>query len=132
MNMIDIVLLVLYSVAIACAWYIIHCHREYFYERFQKGVVSVFMLAMLLFLLAYTFKMLVVLLVRMAVLLGADVTQLVGWLQYVWVFAQLGMTAGLLALAVLTRSGTYDQFFHIKKPYRKEEQHYADTDSGEK
>ncbi|NUU61277.1 hypothetical protein [Paenibacillus agri] len=132
MNMIDIVLLLLYSLAIACSWYIIHCHREYFYERFQKGVVSVFMLAMLIFLLAYTFKMLIVLLVQVAVLLGADITELLSWLQYAWIFAQLGTTAGLLALAALTRSGTYDQFLHIKKVHRKEERHHADTDSGEK
>jgi hypothetical protein len=124
--------LVLYSVAIACSWYIIHRHREYFYERFQKGVVSVFMLAMLFFLLAYTFKMVMVLLVRIAPLLGADVTELLGWLQYAWIIAQIGTTFGLIALAVLTRSGTYDQFLYIKKDYRKDGQNHADTDPSEK
>lgn len=47
MHMIEFLLLVLYGTTTACGIYIIHRHRQYFYERFQKGVVSVFMLAML-------------------------------------------------------------------------------------
>lgn len=47
MGFIDVLLLVLYVVAIVTAVYILYKHRSYFHERFRKGVVSVFMLAML-------------------------------------------------------------------------------------
>lgn len=82
MHMIDFLLLVLYGTTTACGLYIIHRHRQYFYERFQKGVVSVFMLAMLFFLLAYTFNMLIVLLFRLAELLGVDMATGLTWLHY--------------------------------------------------
>lgn len=47
MGVIDIILLSLYIIAIITAVYILFKHRSYFHERFRKGVVSVFMLAML-------------------------------------------------------------------------------------
>gem|GEM_PF-3278439 len=131
MHMIDFLLLVLYGTTTACGIYIIHCHRQYFYERFHKGVVSVFMLAMLFFLLAYTFNMLIVLLFRLAELLGVDMTTWLTWLHYSWAIAQFGTTGGIIILAILTRSGKYDQFIYLKKIDRKEE-HHADINSGEK
>ncbi|MBT2293259.1 hypothetical protein J7E73_30025 [Paenibacillus albidus] len=131
MQMIDIVRMVMYGAAVSCSGYIIFCHRNYFYERFQKGVVSVFMLAMLFFLTAYTVHMLLVLLVELAKLLGAELPELNFWLQYAWAFAQLGTTGGLIVLALLTRSGTYDQFIHFERKNPKEEQD-AHTGSGEK
>lgn len=59
MGFIDVLLLALYVVAIVTAMYILYKHRSYFHERIRKGVVSVFMLAMLFFLGAYTFKMII-------------------------------------------------------------------------
>lgn len=47
MGFIDVLLLLLYVIAILTAIYILFKHRSYFHDRFQKGVVSVFMLAML-------------------------------------------------------------------------------------
>lgn len=47
MGFIDVLLLLLYVIAIGSAIYILFKHRSYFYDRFQKGVVSVFMLTML-------------------------------------------------------------------------------------
>jgi hypothetical protein len=131
MHMIDFLLLVLYSTTAACGLYIIHRHRQYFYERFQKGVVSVFMLAMLFFLLAYTFNMLIILLFRLAVFIGADTETWRTWLNYSCAIAQFGTTGGIILLAILTRSGKYDQFIYLKKIERKEDQH-ADINSGEK
>lgn len=131
MHMIDFLLLVLYSTAAACGIYIIYRHRQYFYERFKKGVVSVFMLAMLFFLMAYTFNMLIILLFRLVALLGMDSVAWLIWLQYSWAIAQFGTTGGIIILAILTRSGEYDQFIYLKKIERKED-HHADTNAGKK
>lgn len=131
MQTIDIILLVLYSTAIACSCYIIHRHKSYFHERFQKGVVSVFMLAMLFFLIAYTFKMLIVWLIRLADLLGWSSPELLTCLKYAWTFAQLGTTGALMALTLLTASGRYDQFVHLKVIDRKGEKH-AESDANHK
>ena len=131
MHMIDFLLLVLYGTTTACGLYIIHRHRQYFYERFQKGVVSAFMLAMLFFLMAYTIHILVILLFRLAELLGVDTATWLTWLRYSWAIAQFGTTGGIIILAILTRSGRYDQFVYLKKIGRKEE-HHADTNAGEK
>lgn len=131
MHMIDFLLLVLYGTTAACGLYIIYRHRQYFYERLQKGVVSVFMLAMLFFLMAYTFNMLIILLFRLVALLGEDSAALLIWLNYSWAIAQFGTTVGIIILALMTRSGRYDQFIYLKKIERKEDQH-ADINSGEK
>lgn len=131
MHMIDFLLLVLYSTAAACGIYIIYRHRQYFYERFKKGVVSVFMLAMLFFLMAYTFNMLIILLFRLVALLGADSAARLIWLNYSWAIAQFGTTVGIIILALMTRSGKYDQFIYLKKIERKED-HHADTNAGKK
>lgn len=53
------------------------------------------------------------------------------WLHYSWAIAQFGTTGGIIILAILTRSGKYDQFIYLKKIDRKEE-HHADINSGEK
>ncbi|WP_157794045.1 hypothetical protein [Paenibacillus donghaensis] len=131
MDMIDYMLMILYGMAIACALYILYSHKSYFYERFQKGVVSLFMLAMLFFLLAYTFKMLVVLFILVADAAHLSSPELLAGLRYAWTLAQLGTTVGLVVLALLTRSGNYDQFMHIKKFDRKGERH-ADSDPAKK
>lgn len=131
MHMIDILLFLLYSTTTACALYIIHRHRQYFYERFQKGVVSAFMLAMLFFLMAYTIHIIIILLFRLADLLGVDSAAWLIWLNYSWAIAQFGTTVGIIILAILTRSGRYDQFIYMKKIDRKEE-HHADINSGKK
>lgn len=131
MHMIDFLLLLLYSTTAACGVYIIYRHRQYFYERFRKGVVSVFMLAMLFFLMAYTFNMLIILLFRLVALLGADSAARLIWLNYSWAIAQFGTTVGIIILALMTRSGRYDQFIYVKKIDRKED-HHADTNAGKK
>ncbi|CDN41473.1 hypothetical protein [Paenibacillus sp. P22] len=49
LHIIDVALLIVYTVIITLATYIIAAHRKYFHERFRTGVVSAFMLAMLFF-----------------------------------------------------------------------------------
>lgn len=132
MHMIDIVLLVLYCTVITCSGYIILCHKTYFHERFQKGIVSIFMLAMLFFLIAYTFKMLIVLLLHSMSLLGMYYSpELNIWLKYSWTLAQFGTTIGIIALAILTHTGKYDKFIHLRVIHR-EGGGYPDPDSDKK
>ncbi|MEK4452284.1 MULTISPECIES: hypothetical protein [unclassified Paenibacillus] len=119
MEFIDALLLLLYIIAIVTAIYILFKHRSYFHERFQKGVVSVFMLAMLFFLGAYTFKMLIALLIRASAVFGFSSPELSEWLLQGWTIAQIGTTGGLISLAWLTRSGRYDQFVQLRKIDKK-------------
>lgn len=122
MGVIDIVLLLLYVLAIGCSIYIINSHRSYYHERFRSGVVSVFMLAMLFFLAAYTFKMLIVLLMRSAIAFGFSSPQLDEWLLYGWTVAQIGTTAGLASLAWLTWRKRYDLFLFLRRVDKKGEE----------
>ncbi len=115
MGFIDILLLFLYVIAIVTSLFILFKHRSYFHERFQKGVVSVFMLAMLFFLAAYTFKMVIVLLIRASVVFGFASPEISEWLLKGWTIAQIGTTGGLIALGWLTHSGRYDQFVQLRK-----------------
>lgn len=121
MGIINLFLLLLYVVAIGCSFYIIHSHKAYYHERFKSGVVSVFMLAMLFFLAAYTIKMLIVLLMRSAVVFGFASPQLDEWLLYGWTVAQIGTTAGLAALAWLTWRKRYDLFLFLRRVDKKGE-----------
>ncbi|MNO34245.1 hypothetical protein D3C76_242760 [compost metagenome] len=115
MEFIDVLLLLLYVIAIVMAVYIFFKHRSYFHERFQKGVVSVFMLTMLFFLGAYTFKVLIALLIRMSAVFGFASPELSEWLLQGWTIAQIGTTGGLISLAWLTHSGRYDQFVQLRR-----------------
>ncbi|WP_410770959.1 hypothetical protein [Fontibacillus sp. BL9] len=121
MGVIDIILLLLYVVAIGCSVFIIHWHRSYYQERFRSGVVSVFMLAMLFFLAAYTFKMMIVLLMRSAIAFRFNSPQLDEWLLYGWTAAQIGTTAGLASLAWLTWRKRYDLFLFLRRVDKKGE-----------
>ncbi|MEK8215488.1 hypothetical protein [Paenibacillus sp. FSL L8-0463] len=129
MGVIDIILLSLYIIAIITAVYILFKHRSYFHERFRKGVVSVFMLAMLFFLAAYTFKMIIVLLIRAAAVFGFATPELSTWLLHGWTIAQIGTTGGLVALAWLTWTGRYDQFVTLRRLDKKIEGDIEDADA---
>ncbi|NGM81721.1 hypothetical protein G5B47_04770 [Paenibacillus sp. 7124] len=126
--LINYLLIVLYVVAIGCSLYIIHRHKAYFHERFRKGTVSIFMLAMLFFLAAYTFKMVIVLLIWASVVFGYGSPELAEWLLYGWTLAQVGTTAGLIALAWLTFTGKYDQFMALRRLDRTIEEEGKDND----
>ncbi|GGF72744.1 hypothetical protein GCM10010912_17450 [Paenibacillus albidus] len=129
MGIIDIILLLLYVIAIVTAVYILFKHRSYFHERFKKGVVSVFMLAMLFFLAAYTFKMAIVLLIRASTVFGFASPELSVWLLEGWTLAQIGTTGGLIALAWLTWTGRYDQFVQLRRLDKKIEEDIDDADA---
>lgn len=129
MGVIDVLLLLLYVIAIVCSLYIIFKHRKYFQERFQKGVVSIFMLAMLFFLAAYTFKMGIVLLIRASEVFGFASLELSDRLVEGWALAQIGTTCGLVSLAWLTYSGRYDQFVQLRKMDKKIEEDIKDENS---
>lgn len=125
---IDGLLLALYVIAIVSALYILYKHRSYFLERFRKGVVSIFMLAMLFFLAAYTFKMVIVLLIRTSAVFGFASSEISEWLLQGWTLAQIGTTGGLVALAWLTWTGRYDQFVQLRKLDKKIEEDVKQND----
>ncbi|GIP38624.1 hypothetical protein J31TS4_19040 [Paenibacillus sp. J31TS4] len=118
---IDLVLLSLYLVALACALYIIGAHIPYYRERIKSGVVNLFMVAMLFFLVAYVFKMVTVIWIRMAAILQYKDPALEAIQLYAWAIAQLGTTAGLVSLAVLTYTKHFDLFIYLRKIDRKGE-----------
>lgn len=119
MQVVDFIILFLYVIAIACAVYIIFSHRKYFKERFRKGVVSAFMLAMLFFLSAYTFKMITAFWIRLSGVLYDRDPLLVAVQTNAWAVAQFFTTLSLVILAILTYTRRYDLFIYLKKIDRR-------------
>jgi hypothetical protein len=118
-EIIDALLLLLYVLTVSCALYVLLAHRRYFVDRFRKGVVSAFMLAMLFFLSAYTVKMAVAVWIRSSQVFGYR-TPLIETLQlFAWLLAHLGTTTGLVILAILTYTKTYDAWIHPDKKMEK-------------
>lgn len=111
MRIIDYVLITEYLVSIACSLYIILAHAPYFRERFAKGAVSLFMLAMLFFLCAYTIKMVTAVWIRVGD--AGDLTAITIE-TYAWAIAQVGTTVSLVILAVLTFTKRFDLFVKLK------------------
>lgn len=119
---IDMMLLLLYTVTISSSIYIISAHRKYFLDRFKKGVVSAFLLAMLFFLSAYTVKMLVAVWIRASEVLGFRTPDIEAWQLLAWLLAQVGTTGGLVILAVMTFKKRFDLFIYLRKMDKKGEQ----------
>ncbi|WP_426447535.1 hypothetical protein ACP26L_25505 [Paenibacillus sp. S-38] len=119
---IDMMLLLLYTVTLSSSIYIISAHRKYFLERFKKGVVSAFLLAMLFFLSAYTVKMLVAVWIRASEVFGFRNPDIEEWQLLAWLLAQVGTTAGLVILAVMTYKNKFDLFICLRKIDKKGEQ----------
>jgi uncharacterized membrane protein YqaE (UPF0057 family) len=114
-EIIDALLLLLYVLTVSCALYVLLAHRRYFVDRFRKGVVSAFMLAMLFFLSAYTVKMVVAVWIRSSQVFEYR-TPLIETLQlFAWLLAHLGTTTGLVILAVLTYRKRFDLYFYLRK-----------------
>jgi len=120
-HVIDWVLLVLYAASVGSALYVMAAHRVYFKERFKSGVVSLFMLAMLFFLTAYTIKMGVAVWIRYSDAAGVRTEDVQTAQLLAWTIAQIGTTAGLVSLAVLTYKRRYDIWVYLRKRDRKGE-----------
>jgi len=118
---IDWMLLILYAVAVSCVTYVLVAHRNYFKERFRVGVVSAFMLAMLFFLLAYDFKMVMAVWMRSSAVFGYRTPVIADVQRISWLISQIGTTAGIFILAVLTYKRRYDLWIQLKKNDRKGE-----------
>lgn len=113
MRVIDYILITEYLISIACSLYIIIGHASYFKERFAKGAVSLFMLAMLFFLCAYTIKMVTAVWIRVGSAVGDPTAITIE--TYTWTIAQAGTTLGLVILAILTFTKRYDLFIKLRK-----------------
>ena len=119
---IDFLLLTLYAVSTFCALYIIIAHIPYFRERIRAGAINLFMLAMLVFLSAYTIKMSDVILALVVKAFNIQGENIINLAVYGWTVAQLGTTFGLISLAILTRTRKFDLFIYLRKMEAKGEE----------
>lgn len=121
MHTIDMILLTLYFIGAISGVYNLIAHRKYFKERFKSGVVSAFMLAMLFFLAAYTFKMVIAIWMRLSTSLTGRGAVLEAIQTYAWTIAMFGTTTGLVILSILTYTKRYDLFVYLRKIDKKGE-----------
>ncbi|WP_342420865.1 hypothetical protein [Paenibacillus sp. FSL E2-0178] len=128
MSIIDIVLLIAYSISFICALLLIAALFLYFRKRLRARVVSLFMLAAFFFLGAYTVKMAVAFWIRFSSTSGSDAV--LSSLQSVaWAIAQTGTTVGLVILTLLMYTKRQDLFL-VLSGIRKGRNPNADSDSG--
>ena len=118
---IDWSLLVLYTVAILGATYVLIAHRQYYAERFKLGVVNAFMLAVLFFLLAYDFKMAIAVWMRSSEVFGYRTPELHALQRILWLLAQVGTATGLVILSWITYRDRYDAWLDLRRPNKKGE-----------
>ncbi|CAM4469204.1 hypothetical protein [Paenibacillus xylanexedens] len=131
MHTIDMILLTLYFIGAICGVYNLIKHAPYFKERFKSGVVSAFMLAMLFFLGAYTFKMVIAIWIRLSTSLTGRGAVLEAIQSYAWTIAMFGTTAGLVILSILTYTKRYDLFVYLRKIDKKGEPDNVDSGTSE-
>ncbi|WP_239303909.1 hypothetical protein [Paenibacillus sp. ACRRY] len=115
------IILTTYFICAICGVYNLLAHGKYFKERFKSGVVSAFMLAMLFFLGAYTFKMFVAIWIRLSTSLTGRDAVLEAIQTYAWTIAMFGTTTGLVILSILTYTKRYDLFVYLRKIDKKGE-----------
>ncbi|MFF2910023.1 hypothetical protein [Paenibacillus sp. NPDC057934] len=120
MEVIDIVLLIAYSISLICALLLIAALFLYFRKRFRAGVISLFMLAVFFFLGAYTVEMGVAFWIRFNNTAGGAV--LTALKSQAWATAQIGTTLGLLILTVLMYTKRQDLFMALPAVKPGEEQ----------
>lgn len=109
MGVIDILLLIAYSISFVCAVLLIAALFFYFRKRFRARVVSLFMLAAFFFLSAYTIKMGVAFWIRFSDITEGDAV-LAALKSQSWALAQVGTTMGLVILTVLMYTKRQDLF----------------------
>lgn len=129
MSIIDIVLLMAYSISFICALLLIAALFLYFRKRLRARVVSLFMLAAFFFLGAYTVKMAVAFWIRFSTS-GSDAV-LSSLQSGAWAIAQTGTTLGLVILTLLMYTKRQDLFV-VLSGIRKGRNPHADSDSGSK
>lgn len=122
MGVINAITLVLYTVSCIAALYIVIAHGGYFKARFKAGVVNLFMLAMLFFLVAYIFKMGVAICIRVATITSHITPHLQDIFDVLWAIAMFGTTFGFMILAVLTHKKRFDLFVYLRKRELKVEE----------
>lgn len=128
MGIIDIVLLIAYSISFICALLLIAALFLYFRKRLRARVVSLFMLAVFFFLGAYTVKMAVAFWIRFSSTSGSDAV--LSLLQSeAWAIAQTCTTVGLVILTLLMYTKRQDLFM-VLSGIRKGRNPHADSDSG--
>lgn len=130
MSIIDIVLLIAYSLSFICALLLIAALFLYFCKRLRARVVSLFMLAVFFFLGAYTVNMAVAFWIRFSSTSGSKAV-LSSLQSEAWAIAQTGTTVGLVILTLLMYTKRQDLFLVLSE-IRKGRNPHADSDSGSK
>ncbi|MNC30073.1 hypothetical protein D3C75_783460 [compost metagenome] len=121
MGGIDIVLLIAYSVSLVCAVLLMAALFLYFRERYRARVVSIFMMAVFVFLGAYTVKMAVAFWIRFSDVTAGN-TVLAALKSQAWAIAQTGTTIGLVILMVLMYTKRQDLFMVLPEIKDKEDE----------
>lgn len=121
LDWIDYALLAVYMVTVGSATYILAAHRKYFHERFRKGVVSVFMLSMLFFLVAYDAKMLTAVWFRASVVFGWQTPRIEIVQRLIWLIVTGGTMIGLLLIAYQTYTKKYDLWIRLRSREKRED-----------
>lgn len=109
MSIIDVVLLMGYSVSFICALLLMAALFLYFRGRIRVRAVSLFMLATFFFLVAYTVKMAVAFWITFSGAAGT-VAVLASLQLNAWAVAQTGTTLGLIILTMLMYTKRRDLF----------------------
>lgn len=101
-----------YAISLACSLYILFAYRHYFKERWDRGIASLLVIAIFIFLCSYSVKMAVALAMKLIELCGGpgDIRKAMN--TYVWTFAMTGTTISFLILTFLTRKKTFDIFIY--------------------
>jgi hypothetical protein len=109
MSIVDVLLLLAYSISFICALLLMAALFLYFRTRLRARVVSLFMLAAFFFLGAYTVKMAVAFWIRFSSSSSSDAV-LSSLQSEAWAIAQTGTTLGLIILTVLMYTRHKDLF----------------------
>ncbi|MBY0014039.1 hypothetical protein H7K49_26475 [Paenibacillus typhae] len=109
MGIIDVVLIMAYSISFICALLLMAALFLYFRRRIRARVISLFMLAAFFFLGADTVKTALAFWLRFSSTAGTDAV-LVSLHSRAWAFAQAGTTFGLIILTMLMYTKRRDLF----------------------
>ncbi|MCE3203359.1 hypothetical protein [Paenibacillus sonchi] len=130
MGVIDVLLLIAYSMSLICALLLIAALFLYFRRRLRAKAVSLFMVAAFFFLSAYTFQMAIALWIRFTAVPGAGAV-LASLQTEALAVAQTGTTIGLLILTLLVFTKRQDLFIVLQEGKKGGASH-ADPDTNQK
>jgi len=114
--------LILYTIALGCATYVIAAHIGYYIKQFKMGHAYLFVMAMFFFLVSYDIKMLVAVWMRASEVFGMRTYDLERVQRVVWMISQIGTSSALIILAWLSRRKAFNlRLRWIEKLHEKDD-----------